>query len=219
MSDDAQNKPNTFIDDDGEEQRRFEYLRAEHPESWQKPDDVDTWGDWTVKPGRPLSARHKELCRLLFLGKTNTYIAEKMELSESRVSILKSNSLIQAEIARLQDLAFERTISERLKEMGPVAANILEDILISDDANIKPALKKDTAVWILEKLSGKPKQDIDVQSSTLGGFMDMLKQMQAGDLAAGPALIDVTPAPGGESPQARPAREMTEAERWIAENL
>jgi DNA-binding CsgD family transcriptional regulator len=196
-------------------EREFDYLRAEHPESWQKPSDVDTWGDWTLKPGRALSPRHKELCRLFFLGKTNSYIAETLGFTESRVSVLRSNTQVQAEITRLQELAFERTVGERLKEMGPQAANILEEILTTEDPNVKMSLKKETAVWVLEKLTGRPKQDIDIQSSTLGSFIEMLNQMKASDQTL---TKDVTPAlASGQVTEEAPVR--SDVEAWVAENL
>lgn len=171
------------------------FLSAQNPESWKKPEGM-TWGQYSLAPDKPLNARQYEVARLAFLGKTNTEIAEAVGYTEPWVCRLLQAPRVTEEIERFRDKAFERTVGERLKGMGPQAASVIEGIL--RDEMEKPALRADLAKWTLEKLTGKARQEVDVGSSTLGAFFKLLeeKTREAGSPLAEPAAgptIDVTP--------------------------
>ncbi len=210
-----------------------------------KPEDM-SWGDYFYRRRSVLKPRHQEFARLLFLGKTNAEIAETLGYTNTTVTLLSQQTDIRNEVARLQEKAFERTIGERLKECGPAAMDVIEEVLLAPDT--KKQLKKDTAVWVIEKLTGKAKQEIDVSSSTLTSFYELLdSQRQSGHPK------DVTPvlpgdmdaaaqkeggsrtspsseapaegeAPGAENLQAQPvaapvAPVLSRTARWVKENL
>ena len=132
--------------------------------------------DRLLKSGKPLSPRHKEMARLIFLGKGNAEIAETLNYTPTRVSALRSTPQIMAEVERYQDAAFERTVSEKLTKLAPLAANVLEEILMADDPSVKASVKKEAAVWVLEKTTGRPKPE----SETDGG-VTILHLLQALD--------------------------------------
>lgn len=179
------------------------------PETWARPDGL-TWGDHIYKPGKPLSARHRRVAQLVWEGKTNKEIEEKMGIDSQTISKLKGYKEFKEEIEKLNDLAYQATIQERLKDMGPLAMDTIEEILKSEDNNVKPMLKADLAKWVAEKLDGKAKQQVDHQSSTLTDFMEALKGLQnraavpdtrRGTLdgpAEHPDVIDVTPSGEGK---------------------
>lgn len=186
---------------------------ARKPETWPRPDGL-TWGDHIYKPGKPLSARHRRLALLVWEGKTNKEISERMNIDSQTIAKLKSYKEFKDEIEKLNNMAYQATIQERLKDMGPLAMDTIEEILKSDDNSIKPMLKADLAKWVAEKLDGKAKQSVDHQSSTLTDFMEALKGLQAQRALPGAArpepksladtldnageVIDVTPAPEGK---------------------
>lgn len=179
-------------------------FHAEDKSTWTRADDM-TAADWQIRPGRPMSARHKELARLFFVGKSNVYISERMGLTTARISLLRNHTQIKLEISRLQEKAFELTISERLTDMGPAAADTIEHILTGDDPNVKIPLKKETAIWVLEKLSGKASQSINHESSTLDKFYNLMADIKEGRAVPGAGAREVnalTGASGTETEQA-----------------
>lgn len=173
------------------------------------------------RAGRPLSARHKEFARLVALGTKSSEIARILGIGGVQVSVLKRNPRIMVEVEKFQERMFEKDMGKRLRDMAPDAADVIEGILVSEDPNVKIGLKKETATWVLEKVTGRPKQEIDIQSSSLQNFIEMLQ-----DAKIRGEPIDVTPEipagpsgqhPDGASPEAQP--EESAAARWARENL
>jgi hypothetical protein len=126
---------------------------------------------------KPLSPRHRELCRLLALGHTNNEICKILGYVTSRLSILKNSARIRQEVLKLQDKLFDKSIDERIKDLGRDAVDVMEEILIDPQIDI---LKKESAArWIIEKNVGKPTQQLDVNANvSIGVFMDKLEAMQ-----------------------------------------
>jgi len=142
-----------------------------------------------VPGGRILSPRQRELARLFALGKKTHEVAELLNITVAWCSAVKALPEVRDEIDRLQNLILDKTVSEHIKDCGSLAADVIEATLRSTDhAQVKPQLKVETAKWVLEKLTGKPRQEIDVGEQTLGSFFTMLDDMRrAGQ------VIDVTP--------------------------
>lgn len=153
------------------------FLQASRPDTWEKPDDT-TWGDHFLNPARPLNARHRLLAKMVAEGCTTTEIAAKLKYTEARVSVLKSNTRILQLIEQIQDRMFEDDIEKRMKSLGPDALNAIEEILTSDKID---AIKKETSArWLLEKLTGKPAQQIDIKGEiTVGHFLDELDKIKS----------------------------------------
>lgn len=171
-------------------------------------------------PGEPLGFRQKELARLIALGKTNTEIAEKMGMNPSRVSAMRRFPEIHDEAERYRDRLFEGDISERLKELNAGAFGQLEKLL--RDPKTKDNVKLQAALWILEKTTGKPMQQIDVKHSSLDSFYKLVSEMQTRgevlDVTPGPAKRDALPAPDHDPGAENPERsEGFDAARWVAD--
>lgn len=203
--------------------RDYRFLSAQDPSTWKKGDDV-TWGDHVLNPNKPLSARHREVARLAFLGKTPSEIADRTGFSQSWVSTLLTNTKVQREIDRLYEKAFQATVEARLKDLGPNALDVVEEVLRSNDKEIKPQLKADMARWVVEKLTGKPRQEVDHQSSTLANFMSMIQEMQnAGHVFKAPqpqlgaaATEQAPPAEGGGVIDVTPKKEEdSDLRAWV----
>lgn len=205
---------------DGSDAGPHTHLRAEHPESWAKPEDK-SWGDWFLKPGKPLRSRHKLLARYCAVGKTNKEIAELLGYTESRVSVLLSNQRIIQETDLYRDKLYDQDVAQAFKNMLPQALFAIEDVLQHEADSYKDKLAKtDTAKWVIEKIDGKAAQKLNVESGTLTRFLDLLGQMQG----SGESL-DVTPRTTPiEVPASAGAAEPQEAQTpnysaWIDENL
>lgn len=138
---------------------------------------------------QPLKPRHREIARLHAMGKTNNQICEKLGYSQSRVSILLGTPALRAEVDRYRNRLYEQDVITAIKDLGSDSVRVLEEII--RNPNEKSSLRADQARWVLEKLTGKAKQEVTVESNTLAAFMDTLRQMQA----AGESLdvIDVSP--------------------------
>lgn len=203
----------------GDESDKPLFLRAQDPSTWEKPEDV-SWGDHFLRPDKPLKARHKLIAKMAASGATTTEIATKLNYTVSRISILLSNTRIKAEIEKLQDKMFEADLDTRMKELAPEALDVIEEIISSD--TMTAAKKENAARWLLEKVSGKAAQQIDLKGDiSVGVFLDKLDQLKATG-----QVIDVTPKPqlpvseqseklaeATESPAADPLLE------WVNQNL
>lgn len=164
----------------------------EIPQEELDQEDDRTWGDRLLSSDRPLSPRHRKLAELAAQGKSNQEIAKELNYSESRVSILKSNSRIIALADEIRERVFEETVGARLKKMTEPALNEIERCL-NDRSNKYPErLKTEVARWLVEKIDGKAAQKIDIGENMLGVMMDKLDAMKnAGQVLDAPR--DVTP--------------------------
>lgn len=189
-----------------------EFLKASDPSTWAKPEDV-SWGDWMLKPGKPLMPRHRLLAEMLAKGCTTNEIAEKLNYTVGRVSVLASNSRIKDEVLKFQERMYDIDLEARMKALGPDAIAVVDEII--NDPKIESLKKESAAKWLLEKLTGKAAQQIDIKGEiSVGVFLDQLDRLQA----AG-KVINVTPESKqpGESPQE--TIQLDALELWVKENL
>lgn len=160
----------------------------------KKPDfeAVDFMEPDPVVGAKPLRPRHREVARLHAFGKTNNEIAKMLNYHHARVSQILNTSAVQAEIQRFRDRVFESDVITRMKELGPDAVNVIEELL--RDPGVKAEKKISAAQWLIEKLTGKAKQEVNVESNTLAAFMEIAKEMQQRGETLEP--LDVTPKAG-----------------------
>lgn len=136
------------------------------------------WPTKQFDPARPLSPRAREACRLAATGMKQGEIRKKLGFSQSWLSLLLKSEKGQAEIERFHDKLFERAVADRIKELGTPAMNVFEDVLTTNNPEVKPALKLDAAKWVAEKISGKAKQEVEYTNNVFVQFLDGLKQMK-----------------------------------------
>lgn len=162
---------------------------------------------------KPLSARYKILAMMLAMGKPNKEISEKLGLCGSRLSVLKSNPAIQREVERIQDRLYEKTLDERMKDLGPEAMNVIEDAITNETLELKDRVMQ--ARWLVEKLTGKPAQQVDHKGElSIGIFMDKLDSIKSSGKTLEEA-IDVTPKLTEDTTEAP----LDNVDKWIRENL
>ncbi len=151
-------------------------------------------------PGRPLSPRHRRLAELIAQGMTNQQISDSLGYVGSRISVLRREPSIAAEVERLQERLFEETVQKRLRDFAEPALNNIHMILTDQSNRVKISEKADMSKWVIEKIDGKASQKVDVGENLLSVLMDKMEYMRSqGNPQTSPhpsngEAIDVTPA-------------------------
>lgn len=151
-------------------------------ETEEKSGSEETWGDRLLVEGRPLSPRHRKLAELAAGGMKNGDIAKELHLTQSRVSVLLSNTRIREAVEQYREKMWEETVGGRLKRMSEPALAEIERCLTDKTNRYKENLKVDTAKWLIEKLDGKATQKFDVGENLLGVMMDRLDALKSSGL-------------------------------------
>lgn len=171
---------------------------------------------------RDVRIRWLEVARLCALGKTNNYIAERLNYSPDHVGRILQKPIVRAEIYRYRSKLFDQDILTAMKDLGPDAIKVVNEMINSNGEKLKD--RADTAKWLLEKLTGKAKQEVNHESNTLAAFMEMLRKMQESGTglnalpppggASDSQTIDVTPRQAAEAPP-----QASKWENWSKNNL
>jgi DNA-binding CsgD family transcriptional regulator len=155
-------------------------------------DEELSWGDRMLVSGRELSPRHRKLAELKAQGFANKDIALQLGYTDSRVSILLSNTKVREEVDRIRERIYEETIGRRLKAMAEPALNEIQRC-ITDQTNKYPErLKVETSRWVVEKIDGKAVQKHDIGENLLGIMMDKIDALK-GSSKDIDSIIDATP--------------------------
>ncbi len=145
-------------------------------------------------PSLGLINRHREIARLHALGHTNNQICTALGYTAAWMSTVLHDPFIQAEIRKWRDrLVADDAITIMKRTSVNAALRLERSVLDPGDKNGYDASK-----FILEKVTGKARQEVTVESGTLGSFMDLLKQMREQR-----EPLDVTPVaalPAGKEP-------------------
>lgn len=176
--------------------------------------------DYRTLANGVMSPRHRRFAQLVAEGKSGEQISSELGYVASRISVLKRNPLIAAEVLRLQERIFEETIGQRLKSFAEPALSNIFEILTDRSGRVKVGEKMALSQWVVEKLDGKATQKTDIGENLLAVLMDRLDARRTGpQVLPSESAIDVTPAPsppsGQESPPAKPQDDDLSA--WIAE--
>lgn len=124
-----------------------------------------------------LRFRHKEVARRYALGHSRQHIAKALGYTPESVTNVLKRSEVKQEVLRYRQLLFDRDLTEALKDLGPEALGNVETML-RDKVNVKPKERFEASKWVIEKLSGKPKQEVEVNDTTFANVMDLLTQMR-----------------------------------------
>jgi hypothetical protein len=158
------------------------------------------------------------------MGHPHWKIQELMGYSRCYISILSCHPKIRNEVVRLQGVVFERTIEDRFKQMNHRAMDVVEEVIKGEDQDIKMQDRLRAATWLLEKTTGKAKQEIETKGGGLADFMTLLRQaadenkMRAE--GSGEARQTLGPAAEGSFIDVTPEKkEKDPLESWIDSNL
>lgn len=136
--------------------------------------DRETAWHHLANPNKPLSHRHVELARLFAAGKAHWEIEKLLGYSRTYISILSSHPKMRKAVRALQDKTFEMSVQERIKGLNHAATDVLEERML--DEREKSQVRVDIAKWLVEKTTGKAKQEIETKDSNLSDFMSLLRE-------------------------------------------
>ena len=138
----------------------------------------ETWGDYVLAPDKPLSPRHRKLAELLAQGRRTSEIAKELDLTEGRISVLKSNTKIKTLTNEIAERIYQETVGARIKQMVEPALNNVHMILTDVTNRVKISEKADMSKWIIEMEHGKAKQTHDIGENMLSVVMDRLDALK-----------------------------------------
>lgn len=167
-------------------------------------------------PSQGYQTRHQRIAYLHAVGYSNNQIARHLGYSAPGISLALQKPFVQAEIAKFRAQLFDPDVHNRIKLLARDAVEHIHRTIL--DPGVKEEIRSANARWGIEKFSGKPKQEVTVESGTLNQFMDLLKSY--GSEALAPEPIDVT----GTAPaqlQAAPAapQEQDPWAGWLQTNF
>jgi len=193
-------------------------FRQGQEEAQTKPDDI-TWGDWMLTEGKELSFRHETLAHMAASGMSNQNIAKDLGFTDGRVSVLLTNTRIRARIKEIQSKYWGDNITQRFKSAVPKAMDVIEETITDPLGKHKQQLKTDAAKWLLEKVTGKAKQEIDIKGNTI---VELFARLD--DSAAKKTVINVKP--DGNSEDEHPNEEQAKLtapkdklNQWVDQNV
>lgn len=178
--------------------------------------DHELLADNPEAPALGVQNRYREIARRHALGQTNNQIAAALGYTASRLSIILRDPFVQTEIGRWREALFDDETIANLKEAARFGSVRIRNLIVNPKTDDRVALT--ASQFAIEKVTGKAKQEVSVQSESLTGFMDMLREMRNRNEA-----LDVTPKPltastaSGEVGNAAPQADRFSA--WIAENI
>ena len=185
------------------------------------PDDPPRFDDELIPedplaPSRGIINRYREIARRNALGQTNNEICQVLGYTPSRLSIILKDPFVQQEIAVWRDRLIDDDTMGILKNSAKDGARRIQAMI--NDPKAKDTLVLDASKFAIEKVTGKARQEVTVESGTLSTFMEMLKEMrQRGE------AIDVTPAPALAGGQVTETAEAPQQEdkftAWLDQNL
>lgn len=171
-------------------------------------------------PSIGYEGRYRAIARLHAYGYTNNQIARHLGYSATGISLALKKPWLLDEVKRIRDQLVDPEVLTRLKLVGQDAiAHIHQTIL---DPMAKADIRSTNARWAIEKLTGKPKQEVSVESGTLATFTDLLRDMQRRGESLEPHAIDVTPLPaleGGREAAPDVSEEPNRWATWLDTNL
>lgn len=137
-------------------------------------------------PSRGYEIRWREIARLHAHGYTNNQIGKHLGYSPTGISLALQKPFVMEEIERCRANYYSQDTINVIKEGSLDAAKRIHRMVL--DPSTKESTALDASKWLVEKATGKAKQEISVDSGTLTGFYDLLKQMQTRN-----ETLDVTP--------------------------
>jgi len=131
-------------------------------------------------------------------GTSQRQIARELGYTEGRISIILSKPEVQTKIEQIRRDAGLSRLEKRFEQTAPLAMDYLTEV-VRGAADAKSGERLDASKWLLEKVTGKPKQATEHDLGA--GVLQLLKALderkeaaKAGVPAALPETIDVTPA-------------------------
>jgi hypothetical protein len=139
----------------------------------EKPDFV-SWAEW--QGPKQLSHRHMLVAHLAALGYGTKDIARATNFTPVRVGQLLSTDIIKDAVRQIREIELQGLgIDQKINQLSSQAMRIYETALF--DPGVKMRDKLRVADQVLDRKLGKPQQRVEIKTSLIGDFYQLLKQM------------------------------------------
>lgn len=175
-----------------------------------------------------MKPRQRRAAMLFVMGKSLTEISKLTGYTIAWLSLLLRTRAMRIECDRLHNAVFEEDAIAELKRLNREALESIREVMASGTTKERV----ETAKWLIEKNTGKPRQEVAHESSSLLAFMELARRMeQAGERFEPQRLertaIDVTPGPktsvpgmrSDSAPESGNPEETSNYRTWIDANL
>jgi hypothetical protein len=166
-------------------------------------------------PSSGYEERHRAIARLHAYGYTNNQIARHLGYSAPGISLALQRPWTQEEVQRVRAQMVDPDVLGKLKAAGTDAITHIHKSIL--DPLAKEEIRSTNARWAVEKLTGKPRQEVSVESGTLSNFMSLLLEMQSrGEVLDVTPIVENTSNPSLSAPQPDAKAKWDE---WLDNNL
>lgn len=161
-----------------------------------------------------LNHKQKMIAGYLASEKSLDYIVTETSTSMEALKTIVSMPMVIDEVARIKDKKFRAPVDDRLESLADDAVDIMEEVLHAPDELVSLAKRENTARWILEKVTGKAAQQLELKGDvSVGVFLEQLKQMEPKDVTPQVSIE-------GKTPDGEPTIvELNPMKDWVDKNV
>lgn len=207
------------------EQQRAAILEMESCKDSYTPSQIERWkelgltqpewikdSDWAI--GADLNPKQLMICKCAALMMRPADISELTGASESYISKIICSEAGRLQIGGIQDRFFSNT-KKLLEDVLPLAIKTALQVML--DPKTKPQVKADAAFRFMDRVMGRPVQQVELNDSKLRGVYELLDGMKDN-------VIDLTTkrienAVIVTDPTITEEKELDPSDAWVKENL
>lgn len=170
-------------------------------------------------PSRALTSQEKwpgewhAVCWMYAHGASQNQIAQQLNYSVSRISIILQRPEVHERIEQIRkEFIGKDSLTKRFGSVAPKAMDVLAKV-IDGREQAKVSERIDASKWLLEKVTGKAKQEVSVEGGA--GILQLLQALdEAKAAAAAPQQhSDIELKPQQAEPKKDPLAE------WVSQNV
>lgn len=132
----------------------------------------------TPKEAGDLNYLHRLVALLLACGAQVSDIGFELGITLEQVDLFQRNLLIEEQVKLYKTRFWDDSGQERLKAMMPQALGFIDDVMTGRIQGLDISKKLEMVKWVVEKVTGKATQQLDVNASVnFGHVLDEMKKM------------------------------------------
>lgn len=136
-------------------------------------EEKKSWGDKLI--ANPDKYRYETVAYMAASGMDQKRIAEQMDMTQAWVSTIMGNTYVKNRVKEIQKEQWGGNIETRFKQGLPKAMDVVENVISTSGDD---RLRLDASKWLLEKVTGKASQQVNVEGNLLGDLISQLDEMR-----------------------------------------